>query len=49
MTYQDADLLMGILAGNAMGGELHQNRLSSHWYKYISIKGIKSMKGLATY
>ena len=44
MAYQDADLLVGILARDAMGGELHQDRLSRHWYKCVSIESSKSMR-----
>lgn len=44
VAYQNADLLVGILAGDAMGGELHQNRLSSHWYKCVSIRVSREIK-----
>jgi hypothetical protein len=31
MTYQDANLLVCLLARDAVGGELHQDGLGCHW------------------
>lgn len=49
LAYQNPNLLVGVLAGHTMGGELHQDGLGSHWNRASTLQNTKIVTSASTY